>query len=545
MKLDYYNDFRTPVFHASSAVTSAEDVKNNLMGQFDPLWGGLLLRDDILKELDYQRGELARSSLEEPGTSVILPFSTHLHEYIHWWQHIGTTSGFIYGLSIPVQALATTAYLIECGRQVLKPLIHNVTNKLPVEHPAWLAILRWSEIEYGATFMLSPRTVIHLLKTAKFYESIGHSMLLLYLNSIAALARIADHNYCGLPPALDWIDLYEHFNRTAKPGFSPLEIIDVPLGMKELQEAQARLSELQYLDLSYQSISWAEVKTGEKLSGIYGTALNYYFKHGNLSEPTSVHDPKINLFLVLCDIALNPDEGYPNLISDDGNFVYRTHPGIRFMKLCRILAENQDVLKLLENLSLKSYQAVCEIFCRKAGWATPIEVFERVLTVFAKIDGLEELNSKEDLGDFGEIDVPLWFFLSQHRSFLETKSQVPHFFCWSGSFLCFEENNTEAACAQEVLSWHLPPLMGTLDKGINTANLPQMTEDLQAKFINGYFATQVQYDLVRQWISKRGDFVFRYQWKPRLNNAELKSCLNNFKLNFGLSPFELTAEKPD
>lgn len=309
--------------------------------------------------------------------------------------------------------------------------------------------------------------------------------------------------------------------------------------MKELQEGQARLSELQYLDLSYQPISWAELKNSEKLSGIYGAAMNYYFKHSNLSEPTSVHDPKINLFLLLCDIALNPDEGYPNPISNDGNFVYRTHPGIRFIKLCKILSENQEVLKILENLSLKSYEAVCEIFCRKAGWATPMEVFEQILTLFARIGGLDELNSKEDSGDFGEMDVPLWFLLSQHRSFLETKSQIPHFFCWSGSFLCFKENNTEAACAQELLSWHLPPFMGTLDKGINTANLPQMTEDLRTKFINNYFATQVQYDLVRQWISKHGDFVFRYQWKPEINDGEMESCLNNFKLNFGFYPSEL------
>lgn len=224
MKLDYYNDFRTPVFHASS-VTSPEKLKDNLMGQFDPLWGGLLLRDDILKDLDHQQGKLARYSLEEPGTPLLLPFSTHLHEYIHWWQHIGTTSGFIYGLSIPVQALATTAYLIECGRQVLKPLIHNVTNKLPIEHPSWLAVLRWSEIEYGATFMFSPPTVIHRLKTAKFYESVGHSMLLLYLNSIAALARIADRDYHGLPPALDWIDLYESFKRRRNQDFHRLRLL--------------------------------------------------------------------------------------------------------------------------------------------------------------------------------------------------------------------------------------------------------------------------------------------------------------------------------
>ena len=33
-------------------------------------------------------------------------FSTYLHETIHWWQHIGSTCGFMLSLSYPLQTHA-------------------------------------------------------------------------------------------------------------------------------------------------------------------------------------------------------------------------------------------------------------------------------------------------------------------------------------------------------------------------------------------------------------------------------------------------------
>jgi hypothetical protein len=38
-------------------------------------------------------------------------FSTYLHETIHWWQHVGSSAGFMLSLSYPAQAHANYAHL--------------------------------------------------------------------------------------------------------------------------------------------------------------------------------------------------------------------------------------------------------------------------------------------------------------------------------------------------------------------------------------------------------------------------------------------------
>lgn len=43
-------------------------------------------------------------TLRDLSLEQIESFSTLLHETIHWWQHIGSTSGFLLSLSYPVSA---------------------------------------------------------------------------------------------------------------------------------------------------------------------------------------------------------------------------------------------------------------------------------------------------------------------------------------------------------------------------------------------------------------------------------------------------------
>src|SRR4051794_37938879 len=40
----------------------------------------------------------------EVGLDGAQAMSTYLHETVHWWQHIGSTYGFIFSLNYPVQA---------------------------------------------------------------------------------------------------------------------------------------------------------------------------------------------------------------------------------------------------------------------------------------------------------------------------------------------------------------------------------------------------------------------------------------------------------
>src|SRR4051812_5601857 len=45
------------------------------------------------------------------GLAELRAYSTYLHETIHWWQHVGSTSGLILSLSYPAQTHANYAHL--------------------------------------------------------------------------------------------------------------------------------------------------------------------------------------------------------------------------------------------------------------------------------------------------------------------------------------------------------------------------------------------------------------------------------------------------
>lgn len=539
MKLNYYSDFRLPAYNSHQA--TGANLESETMGRFDPMNSVLYLKDDIATALDT-RGELPHSSVEEPGSPVSLSFATYLHEIIHWWQHVGSTAGFIYSLGIPTQSLATAKYVYEARRQIAKPFIDNVSQKIPLDHPAWLAVLRWSEAEFGATLMYSPRTATATLKAnPNFYESLGHSVLSLYIQTMAALASTFDQSYLGLPNPLPWFDQYEHFARTGKPCFSPNEIIELPLGLHELFEAQARLSELQYRALTYKQMTWAEAKAGGWLSKEYGRAFKLFLELSGLPEPESLFDSQVYLFLLLCDIAVNPEEGYPGDVLDDGHFVYRTHPGIRFMKLCRLVSKEPGAMPFVETLSLKGYEAACEILCSKAGWATPVQIGEHILSLMDHMSGMEELLAQDEAGDYGVMDVPIRFHFMRHRAFLESKVSAPHFFCWPAAFLAVPDNpGHDVEPIQELLSWHLPPfLTDSLNAGVSAHNLPQMEADKRSKFVSDYFSTQVLYDLVRQWISLLGPFSLSYPWKPKMSAEDEETLRHRFKVNFDIEMTEI------
>ena len=51
----------------------------------------------------YAEGDLTEETLQA--------YSTYLHETIHWWQHMGSTSGLIYSLARPVQTHLNDAAL--------------------------------------------------------------------------------------------------------------------------------------------------------------------------------------------------------------------------------------------------------------------------------------------------------------------------------------------------------------------------------------------------------------------------------------------------
>lgn len=66
-------------------------------GSYHPMRFVLRLRPDIHRALDPAERN------QYPLEDQLQAFSTYLHETIHWWQHIGSTLGFMLTLSHPGQ----------------------------------------------------------------------------------------------------------------------------------------------------------------------------------------------------------------------------------------------------------------------------------------------------------------------------------------------------------------------------------------------------------------------------------------------------------
>lgn len=507
------------------------------MGEFDPMSAVVSLDSGVSQFLDARTGR-AGASLEPVGSPAFSAFSTYLHETVHWWQHIGTTAGLLYGLSIPVQALATTLYLSESGTSVSKPLTDAISHSQASDHPAVLAVSRWSEIELAAGLLYSPSNAnARLEANPRFYESLGHSLLLAQISTVAGLARTLDPQCLGLPNAVDWIPYYEDFVKSQRQYFVPNQLVQLPLGMREILEGQARFAELQYRSLSYR-----DARRQAWLGGVYTVAFDEYLKIAGLPVPDGFNDASVNLFLLLCDIALNPSSGYPDPIDPSRDSVRDLHPGIRFLRLCGEVERDRTIVREVEKVGYKSYVNASRRLCERLDWLDPVTVGQHCLARGAKISGWAELQQQFEMCDFGSEDVPIRFYMGKHLEFLEIKVECPHFYCWPARFLTFSDDHChEAAPFQELLSWSMPPFVtSSLTTGVDATNLTFGTKARRSQFVNSYFATLVLYDMVRQWISNRGAFRFDYKWKGGFTQTELESIWGQFEKSMGLSHTELT-----
>src|SRR5882724_6317845 len=67
-----------------------------------------------------------------PNWQAVQAMSTYIHETLHWWQHIGTTTGLLLSLTYPVQALANYNHLLRVLKEVgPKKSLRELSNLMP------------------------------------------------------------------------------------------------------------------------------------------------------------------------------------------------------------------------------------------------------------------------------------------------------------------------------------------------------------------------------------------------------------------------------
>jgi hypothetical protein len=138
-------------------------------------------------------------------------FSTYLHETIHWWQHIGSTSGFMLSLSFPAQTHANLNHLRRFLEEVgaVKPIrVWAAANPGPYgvgtpDATANIIINNQFDIEAYRLLATNPDRAQSLVND-RMFENVGHAYAIALANNVLALASTFDRDHTLVPHPRVW-----------------------------------------------------------------------------------------------------------------------------------------------------------------------------------------------------------------------------------------------------------------------------------------------------------------------------------------------------
>ncbi|QHG74443.1 hypothetical protein [Ensifer adhaerens] len=460
-------------------------------------------------------GELTAgvSTTGKVGFDGTQAFSTYLHETIHWWQHIGSTYGLMLSLTYPTQAHANYKHLKELvERNGFQKSVRQLASALPgpstIDNLGGLAnrIVN-NHFDFGAF-----RALTHGTNSARaviedpLFESIGHSHQIAYANNILVLAATADPDFQVLRHPREWEASFHALRDDKEDGYyfgSPVGLWGI--GAKEIFEGQACFSQMQYLAFaSGGRLVLDDFKAMGMLHGVYEAAFNAFLGQTHLDRPSAVIHPTVALFLLICDMAINPGSGFPYGISPHyHSFITDTDPGARFLTLASLVRlKCPAIATAIHNYSREEYAMVSEELARHALHASPLAIAATFSDWVGKAPSLGALMEEHRTFNFKPGNLPVRVIFSHFLAFIQDKLKTPEFFCWPGAWMAGDRVSEQANL---LFDRH-----GALfvdkedDDGIFPRLVAGRDESRVHQVFESFYAINVTYDMTDQWIRKPG-----------------------------------------
>lgn len=477
-------------------------------------------------------------------------YSTYLHETVHWWQHVGSTLGFVMSLSYPAQAhiniehmkfIATSGKASKsikswAEKEMLGGLDHNDQT---VFH-ANVAVNNVIDIEYFKKFILRPDLVATFAKDV-YFECVGHSFHITYGNVLGVLSTTFDQNVEYLPDPRSWSATFQKLGENRVRGYyhgSP--IAKPPVGLIAILEGQARFIQLQFLSFSCREhLKILELKDDGYLEGVYGEAFECFLKITNSPAPSTVHDPLVGLFLLVCDLSINPTRGFPLQIVEHKKFIDHIDPGVRFLDLCLAVVNNPKLKSEINEYTREEYDYVSAELCRLCEFDHPFAAL-KVVSDWASHEGeIIRLMSEKDTFKYDLMNLPVRVLFSHFVAFCQDKLVRPDFFCWAGTYMI-----SSRATAETQALWlrHLSLFSDKADDdGIFPREIPGKDPAAVQATFDAFYANNVAYDLSRQWVLHDGPFNYDYSWLSRRHSPEIMEewAKELFTAVHGISPDQI------
>lgn len=514
---------------------------NRLRGSYNPLQSVVRLHDDILKALDRNDMSFER----------IQAFSTYLHETIHWWQHVGSHLGFITSLSYPALAHMAQRDLktLVDRNEIYKPILaydqyyYSQTgsyNNIEVNR----ILNYYHDIRFATAYISNNENIRYMLKDKRFFLNIGHCFHMLWSMSINVLSVSIDPHFNFLPKIKDWSPKFLELERSQIPGFTTdADVTISSLGTHAIYEGQARFNQLQYLAIGSSDLSYEKFAEMGMLQGIYIEAFDLFLMITGIDRPNSLNNSVIGLFLLICDVAINPVEGFPSDIIDYNSFIISNDPGMRFTLLCQNVAVNKDRWEnAVKDYSRDEYVMLSEELCDSIVCLPPLRGSAIAASWAEEHMDVKKMMAEEADMKFSNENLVIRLFISKYIRFQEDKLKYPNIFCWPGKSMTGElSKEIDLETVEKVFEKHQALFTNVVGGEIRPTLYEGISEDNIMDTFNSFYMNNTTYDMTMKWITEMGAFTYDYQWlSPQYNSDDVKNYVrNNFKDVYSIYPEEI------
>lgn len=512
--------------HDAWALPSEIHGRAGARGLYNPMQYVVRLHPEIHEDI----AQLQNLGAREMSTEMVVSLSTALHETIHWWQHIGSTLGMVLSLAYPAQAHGNHESLLHLLSAVgpYKSLrafqLKRVRQLSDYDEGQMNNVLNnWHDIEFARRFALDPN---HARRFASdpYYESIGHSYSIAWEMALQLLAKTCDPEFEAVPLGRAWGSGFRDLTERKVIGFyhgSPLQL--APIGGRSIFESQARFSQLQYLHAAHQKgLSWSYFRSAGMLSELYMNAFWKFLELSDLQWPETLDDPVIALFLLVCDLSINPAEALPFPIQKFDMFIDDVDPGTRFYRFARFIQKSRvDIAALAAPMTRDAYIKAADVLCKGIGVLSSRAATERIAAWPELSSGFAQVMEEAKHWDFGEGNLPVRLFASRFIALQQAKLSHPELFVWPGVVLTGRKGREPNLQALRMLYTEHEPLFVTTPEGEVRARLiAGLPESVTLHTFDAFYRWNVFYNIVRQWQVEEGPFDLEFQW---LTPAESRS----------------------
>jgi len=481
------------------------------------------------------------NNIDNPNHETFQAFSTYLHETIHWWQHIGSNFGFILHSSFPSFTTDSINHLKELIKEnhIEKSLInyenayYTKTGLTDIDSLN-IIINNFHDLEYAKLFAMDNKNIEKLINDNRFFLSVGHCYLIMWINSIHSYADNFDKLYNFLPNYNNWYDKFQEITYNNMPGFShdvPMKIS--PLGIKAIFEGQAVFNQIIYLSVVFKEnkiILNDFIKLGI-LHGIYLEAFEHFIRILEEDMPVFVEMNLIALFLLVCDLSINPNNGFPLDIYDYKGFIYKNDPGMRFISICSVISKDKSYyLNKCKNQNKDTYIELSKTISEAIGVICSYESLS-IYSEWLKNDSIKELLEEEKIHQYKNINLPFRLFFAKFLRFQEDKINFPEMLCWPGFHLSSKTKGT-MTLFEKHKALFIKDVNGETKAMINDN---QNSNNIYSTYNYFYYFTMI-YEIILKWISEEGEFNLDFTWLLSDRNADehISKLKQDFKKIFDI-----------